>query len=47
MAISDAGKLGAAISKHGGDLQAALQDYQQERLPQTAKEVRYVVVDGL
>lgn len=47
MAISDAGKLGAAISQHGGDLQAALQEYQQERLPQTAKEVRYVVVDGL
>lgn len=40
MAISDAGKLGAAISQHGGDLQAALQEYQQERLPQTAKEVR-------
>ena len=41
MAISDAGKLGAAISKHEGNLQAALQDYQQERMPQTAKEVRF------
>ncbi|KAL3146900.1 hypothetical protein ABBQ38_014872 [Trebouxia sp. C0009 RCD-2024] len=41
MAISDAGKLGAAISQHGGDLQAALQEYQQERLPQTAKEVLF------
>ena len=39
MAISDAGKLGSAISKHEGNLEAALQEYQQQRIPQTAKEV--------
>ena len=40
MAIADAGKLGDAISKHSGDLDGALQDYQQERIPQTTREVR-------
>ena len=40
MAIADAGKLGEAISKHDGNLEAALEDYQQERMAQTAKEVR-------
>ena len=40
MAIGDAGKLGSAISKHKGNLDAALQEYQQERMAQTAKEVR-------
>lgn len=39
MAIGDAGKLGSAIKKHRGDLDAALQEYQQERMAQTAKEV--------
>ena len=39
MAIGDAGKLGSAITKHKGDLDAALQDYQEERMVQTAKEV--------
>lgn len=39
MAIGDAGKLGSAITKHKGDLDAALQDYQEERMAQTAKEV--------
>ena len=39
MAISDAGKLGSALSKHEGDLEAALQEYQQQRMSQTAKEV--------
>ena len=40
MAIGDAGKLGEAISMHEGNLEAALQEYQQERMAQTAKEVR-------
>ena len=40
MAIADAGKLGDAISKHDGNLEAALEEYQQERMAQTAKEVR-------
>ena len=40
MAIGDAGKLGEAISKHEGNLEAALEEYQQERMAQTAKEVR-------
>ena len=39
MAIGDAGKLGSAITKHQGNLDAALQEYQQERMAQTAKEV--------
>ena len=39
MAISDAAALGCAISKHAGNLKAALQEYQKERVPQTAKEV--------
>lgn len=39
MAISDAATLGSAISKHEGNLEAALQEYQKERVPQTAKEV--------
>ena len=39
MAISDAGTLGSAILKHEGELEAALQEYQQQRIPQTAKEV--------
>ena len=39
MAIGDAGKLGSAISKHKGNLDAALQEYQEERMAQTAKEV--------
>ncbi|DBA89990.1 TPA: hypothetical protein ACH3X2_004363 [Trebouxia sp. C0005] len=41
MAIGDAGKLGSAIKKHRGDLDAALQEYQQERMAQTAKEVLF------
>ncbi len=39
MAIGDAGKLGSAITKHQGNLDAALQEYQEERMAQTAKEV--------
>ncbi len=39
MAIGDAGKLGSAITKHKGNLDAALQEYQEERMAQTAKEV--------
>ena len=39
MAIGDAGKLGSAITKHRGNLDAALQEYQEERMAQTAKEV--------
>ena len=39
MAIGDAGKLGSAITKHPGNLDTALQEYQQERMAQTAKEV--------
>lgn len=39
MAIADAGKLGEAISQHEGNLEAALEEYQQERMAQTAKEV--------
>lgn len=38
MAIADAGKLGEAITKHEGNLEAALEEYQQERVAQTAKE---------
>lgn len=40
MAIADAGKLGEAIFKHSGNLEAALQEYQEDRIPQTTKEVR-------
>ena len=47
MAISDAGKLGSAISQHKGNLEAALQDYQAERVSQTAKEVCALLLSSL
>ena len=39
MAIGDAAALGAAISRHAGDLDAALAAYDAERVPTTTQEV--------
>ena len=47
MAIADAGKLGSAISKHKGNLDAALQEYQEERIPQTTREVCFWLLGQL
>ena len=39
MAIQDAGALGECLADHKEDVQAALQQYQKQRLPATTQEV--------
>ena len=39
MAIQDAGALGKCLAGHKDDVQAALQQYQKQRLPATTQEV--------